>query len=90
VSMKMAVFWVLAPCRLVWVYRRFRGLYCLHHQGATTQKTAIFMYNCCFRLIPNAEPGHNVCQVLCWHIFILFNLTFHKDNQLGIGSLVDI
>jgi hypothetical protein len=49
-SIKMAVFWVVASCRLVWVYRRFRGLYCLHHQGddwlhgATTQKTAIFNY----------------------------------------------
>jgi hypothetical protein len=31
--MKMAVFWVVAPCGLVEVYRRFRGLYCLHHQG---------------------------------------------------------
>jgi hypothetical protein len=30
---KMAVFWVAAPCRLVRVYRRFRGLYCFHHQG---------------------------------------------------------
>jgi hypothetical protein len=28
----MAVFWVVAPCRLVWVYQSFRGLYCLHHQ----------------------------------------------------------
>jgi hypothetical protein len=26
------VFLVVAPCRLVWVYRRFGGLYCLHHQ----------------------------------------------------------
>jgi hypothetical protein len=25
--------WVVAPCKLVWVYQRFRGLYCLHHQG---------------------------------------------------------
>jgi hypothetical protein len=33
VTMMMAVFWVVAPCRLVWVYQRFRGLYCLHHQG---------------------------------------------------------
>jgi hypothetical protein len=29
----MAVFWVVAPCSLVEVYRRFRGAYCLHHQG---------------------------------------------------------
>jgi hypothetical protein len=29
----MAVFWVVAPCSLVEVYQRFRGLCCLHHQG---------------------------------------------------------
>jgi hypothetical protein len=33
VSMKMNVFWVVAPCSLVEVYRRFRGACCLHHQG---------------------------------------------------------
>jgi hypothetical protein len=32
-SMKMTVFWDVAPCSLVDVYRRFRGTYCLHHQG---------------------------------------------------------
>jgi hypothetical protein len=31
--MKMAVFWVVATCSLVEVYRRFRGAFCLHHQG---------------------------------------------------------
>jgi hypothetical protein len=31
--MKMAVFWVVAPCSLVEVYRRFRGICSLHHQG---------------------------------------------------------
>jgi hypothetical protein len=49
---KMAVFWVVVPCSLVEVYRRFRGACCLHHQGdetlpdytePTTQKTAIFI-----------------------------------------------
>jgi hypothetical protein len=29
----MTVFWDIAPCSLVNVYRRFRGTYCLHHQG---------------------------------------------------------
>jgi hypothetical protein len=33
-SMKMAIFWAVAPCSLVEVYRRFRGACCLHHQGA--------------------------------------------------------
>jgi hypothetical protein len=47
-GLKMAVFWVVAPCSLVEVYQRFRGPCCLHHQGdasrgATTQKTAIFV-----------------------------------------------
>jgi hypothetical protein len=32
-SMKMAVFWDVAPCSLVDIVRRFRGTYCLHHQG---------------------------------------------------------
>jgi hypothetical protein len=33
VNMKMAVFWVVAPCSLVEVYRRFRGACCVSHQG---------------------------------------------------------
>jgi hypothetical protein len=33
VSMKIAVFWVVAPCSLVEIYQRFRGPSCLHHQG---------------------------------------------------------
>jgi hypothetical protein len=55
--MMIAVFWVVAPCILVEVYKRFRGSCCpiiramalmmeaastrLH--GATTQKAAIFV-----------------------------------------------
>jgi hypothetical protein len=31
-SMKMIVFWDLAPCGLVEIDLRFRGAYCLHHQ----------------------------------------------------------
>jgi hypothetical protein len=27
-----AVFWVVLPCKMI-VDRRFRGTYCLHHQG---------------------------------------------------------
>jgi hypothetical protein len=47
----MAVFWVVAPCSMIEVYRCFRGACCLHHQGetytrlygATTKKTAVFI-----------------------------------------------
>jgi hypothetical protein len=31
--LRMAVFWVMAQCSLVDVYRRFRDTCCLHHQG---------------------------------------------------------
>jgi hypothetical protein len=31
-SMKMAVFWVVAPCSLVEVHLRFTDAFCLHHQ----------------------------------------------------------
>jgi hypothetical protein len=31
--MKTAVFWVVAPCSLLEVYRCFRGAWCLYHQG---------------------------------------------------------
>jgi hypothetical protein len=40
---KMIVFWDVAPCSLVEVYRRFRGDCCLHHRAATSQKTVIFI-----------------------------------------------
>jgi hypothetical protein len=30
--MKMTVFWDVAPCSLIEVYRRLRGAYCVHHQ----------------------------------------------------------
>jgi hypothetical protein len=35
-SMKMAVFWDVAPCSLVDIGRRFTGAYCPHHQGDET------------------------------------------------------
>jgi hypothetical protein len=31
--LKLAVFWVVAPCSLVEFYWGFRGTCCLHHQG---------------------------------------------------------
>jgi hypothetical protein len=55
-SMKLRAFWDIAPCSLVGVDRRFRGAYCLHHQGdessptplrlhgAISQKALVFSY----------------------------------------------
>jgi hypothetical protein len=49
--MEMAVFWDVAPCSLVEVYRHFRGAYYLHHQGEEYQDGK---YSYCefFRLVP--------------------------------------
>jgi hypothetical protein len=59
-SVKVAIFWIVAPFSLVEVYLLFKGACCLHHQGdkhlsnarlhgATTQKTAIFITTgCCW------------------------------------------
>jgi hypothetical protein len=32
-QLKMAVFWVIAPCSLIEIYRRFKGACYLHHQA---------------------------------------------------------
>jgi hypothetical protein len=41
--MKMAVFWVVAPCSLVEVHQRFRGPCCLHHQGDVLGSGGIYV-----------------------------------------------
>jgi hypothetical protein len=68
--LKMAVFWVVAPCRLVEVYRRFRDASCLYHQGddrpasiialmmeaASTSETSVNFYQTTRRY--NPEDSH--------------------------------
>jgi hypothetical protein len=39
--MRMTVFWDVAQCSLVEVYRRFRGTCCLHHQGVIMEAAGI-------------------------------------------------
>jgi hypothetical protein len=60
-SMKMAVFWVVAPCSLVDVNHRFRGTYCLYHHGdelqaASTSDTLVNFYQTTRR--NNPEDSH--------------------------------
>jgi hypothetical protein len=47
-DLKMVVFWVVATCSLVEVYRRVRGTCSLHHQGrdeaASTSETSVNFY----------------------------------------------
>lgn len=67
--MKMAVFRVVATCKLVEVYRRFRGFFCLHHQAdivlmdpqmmqaASTSETTADLYQTA--LCNNPENTHS-------------------------------
>jgi hypothetical protein len=56
----MAVFWVVAPCRLVGVYRRFRGMYCLQHQGDGS--SLVNSHQSTRRC--NPADGHNLNMIL--------------------------
>jgi hypothetical protein len=61
VNTKMAVLWAVAPCRLTWVYRRFRGLYCLHHQGDNGNSKNLWnvgkLIPVCRALRPKIQPS---------------------------------
>jgi hypothetical protein len=39
--MKMAVFWIVVPCSLVEVFRRFRGLIALMMEAANTSEMSV-------------------------------------------------
>jgi hypothetical protein len=48
VSLKVVVFWVVVPCSLVEVYRRFKGACCLlialMMEAASTSETSVNFY----------------------------------------------
>jgi hypothetical protein len=48
-NVKMTAFWDIEPRSLVEVDRRFRGAYCLHHQG---DETSIYFNETTWRYIP--------------------------------------
>jgi hypothetical protein len=60
--MKMAVFWVAAPCILVEVYRRFRDIViALMMEAASTSETSVNFYQITRRY--NAEDSHHHKEV---------------------------
>jgi hypothetical protein len=56
VSMKMAVFWVVASCTLVKVYQRFRGLIALMMEAVRASETSVTSYQSTWRY--NPEDRH--------------------------------
>jgi hypothetical protein len=70
-SMKMAVFWDVAPCGLVEIDRSFRDASSRLH-GATSQKTVIFSvtdlarsYRNIYLLRTVTKPMLNICRYVC-------------------------
>jgi hypothetical protein len=52
-----AVFWVVLPCKMI-VGRRFRGAYCLHHQGCKQRYDNIMAY------CRVAQCAQRVCRLI--------------------------
>jgi hypothetical protein len=71
--MKMTVFWDIAQCSLVEVYRHFKGACCLHHQGmimeaAGTSEMLVNFYWITWCNIPEGTHLHtDLCKNLKCH-----------------------
>jgi hypothetical protein len=57
-KVKMTVFWDVAPCSLIKVYRRFKCACCLHHQGDSLSETPANFYRTSRRNIPEDSHFH--------------------------------
>jgi hypothetical protein len=71
---KMAVFWVVAPCSLVEVYRRFRGASIIRvMEAASTSETLVNIYQTTWCNNPEDSHPHNrSCENLKSHRLRMF------------------
>jgi hypothetical protein len=87
--MKMVVFWVVAPCSLVEASRRFKGVCCLHHQGATIYKKLSSNYDyfltTFFQFLVQNHLIMSVGDKL--HTLKLIRLSTYKSINAGIYPL---
>jgi hypothetical protein len=93
----MAVFWVVVPCSLVEVYKRFRGPCCLHYQGRRQPSSHsppwepqillnISNPNCCkYKL---TACGRNIRAII--HEGVLFLHTFAHESSLDVTHRLSI
>jgi hypothetical protein len=80
-SMKISVFWDVAPCSLV-VCQRFRGACCLHRQGdASTSETSVNFYQTTRRNIP--EDRH---LLVCRCVFFFPKRWYLLTSQHGLTT----
>jgi hypothetical protein len=86
--LKMTVFWGVASCSLVEVYRRYRGACCLHHQNDDDDWSSKYLWNVS-KLLPDYtvqysrrqsssysppwEPEVSVCTCLAFSQIVFQN-----------------
>jgi hypothetical protein len=92
-SMKMPIFWDTETCSLVEIYRSFRSVYCLHYQGAISQKSQ----NC------HSSKVYTRSKRKLFHLAICKSLEnvssasrtglrkafAFRSNQVSLGSVID-
>jgi hypothetical protein len=72
-SMKTTVFWVVAPCSLVEVYRSFGGECSLHYQGVQTSETSVKSYQTTWRTNPKGRHLHTFTLNKCTEYFTVWH-----------------
>jgi hypothetical protein len=85
----MAVFWVVAPCCLVEVYRRFRVTYCLHHQGDSGVKIDLKVFFFILMVELQATrlwPGYIKWKETCVGFFISLPSVGQEDPFNGAAE----
>jgi hypothetical protein len=71
IVMFRVVFWVILPCKMI-VDRRFRGAYCLHHQGWWRQSSHCYLVqNLSSHLYFQTKTSHNRINIL----FLFYGLS---------------
>jgi hypothetical protein len=94
---KITIFCVVATCWLAWVYRRFRGPGCHHHQGeewlivlmmeaVRTSETSVNLYQSIWRYNPE-HSHHHTHRRENLKLYLAFLLLRHGDASLWNYSL---
>jgi hypothetical protein len=89
----MAVFWVVAPCSFVELYRRFRDVCCFHHQGdevlmmegASTSGTSVNFYQT--TRCNNPEDSHlSLAAAMTGNLiyFVIYIMLITSDTTLWV------
>jgi hypothetical protein len=78
----MAVIWDVAQYSLVDTDQRFRGVYCLHHQGDLSEMVSTY------ESTRRHNPEEQHCQM---HFFVLNILdVYKKSNKIRLKYTVDV